>query len=138
MIFIGYEPGSKGYQFWDAAHQHFEISRDVKFKETQFPAKELKLAQLILVPFSDHQIPESDNESDSSGLDLVSLAQPPTRPPSPGLPALGSMGSQNAGPLSPPIAPPQAPRGSNAPLPDMETAPLQPPAPQYLFCATKA
>ena len=34
MIFVGYEPGSKGYQFWDAAHQHFEISCDVKFKET--------------------------------------------------------------------------------------------------------
>ena len=39
MIFVGYEPGSKGYQFWDAAHQHFKISCDVKFKETQFPAK---------------------------------------------------------------------------------------------------
>ena len=21
MIFVGYEPGSKGYQFWDAAHR---------------------------------------------------------------------------------------------------------------------
>ena len=36
MIFIGYEPGSKGYQFWDAAHQCIEISRDVKFNETLF------------------------------------------------------------------------------------------------------
>ena len=34
MIFVGYEPGSKGYQFWDTAHQHFEISHDVKFEET--------------------------------------------------------------------------------------------------------
>ena len=25
MIFVGYEPGSKGYQFWDTAHQCFEI-----------------------------------------------------------------------------------------------------------------
>ena len=33
-IFVGYEPGSKGYQFWDAAHQCFKISRDVKFEET--------------------------------------------------------------------------------------------------------
>ena len=74
MIFVGYEPGSKGYQFWDAAHQRFEISRDVKFEETCFPAKESKLAQPILAPSSDHQIPESDNESDSSGLDLVTLA----------------------------------------------------------------
>ena len=89
MIFVGYEPGSKGYQFWDAAHQRFEISRDVKFKETRFPAKELKLTQSIPAPLSNHQIPESDNESDSSGLDLVNLAQPPTRPPTPGQTALG-------------------------------------------------
>ena len=33
-IFVVYEPGSKGYQFWDAAHQRFKISRDVKFEET--------------------------------------------------------------------------------------------------------
>ena len=72
------------------AHQRFEISHDVKFKETQFPAKESKLTQSIPAPLSDCQIPESDNESDSSGLDLVNLAHPPTRPPSPGLPALGS------------------------------------------------
>ena len=34
MIFVGYEPGSKGYQFWDAAHQRFKTSRDVTFEET--------------------------------------------------------------------------------------------------------
>ena len=39
MIFIRYEPGSKGYQFWDAGHQQFKISPDKKFKETHFPAK---------------------------------------------------------------------------------------------------
>ena len=76
MIFIGYKPGSKGYQFWDAAHQCFKISCDVKFKETQFPVKELKVAVPIPAPLSDRQIPESDNESDSSGLDLVNLALP--------------------------------------------------------------
>ena len=41
MIFIGYEPGSKGYQFWDAAHQCIEISHDVKFNDTLFPAREV-------------------------------------------------------------------------------------------------
>ena len=41
MIFVGYKPGSKGYQFWDAAHRQFEISRDVKFDETLFPVKEV-------------------------------------------------------------------------------------------------
>ena len=107
MIFIGYEPGSKGYQFWDAAHQCFEISHDVKFEETQFPAKESILAQSNSAPLSDCQIPESDNESDSSGLDLVNLAHSPARPPNPGLPALGSTQSQSARPLNTPI--PQAP-----------------------------
>ena len=65
MIFVGYELGSKGYQFWDAAHQHFKITCYVKFEETQFPAKEIKL------------------KTDSLGLDLVNLAQPPNRPSSP-------------------------------------------------------
>ena len=65
MIFVGYKPGSKGYQFWHAAHQCFKISCDVKFEETQFHVKETKLTQPALAPLSDHQIPESDNESDS-------------------------------------------------------------------------
>ena len=34
MISIGYKLGSKGYQFWDTAHHHIEISCDVKFNET--------------------------------------------------------------------------------------------------------
>ena len=84
MIFVRYKDRSKGYIFWDGAHQHFEISHDVKFKETQFPAKEMILAQPDPIPSSNCQIPESDNDSDSLGLDLVKLAQPPTRPPSPG------------------------------------------------------
>ena len=94
---------------------------------------------MILAPLSNCQIPESDNESDSSGLDLVNLAQPPTRPPSPGLPALGQsvQPSQSARPPSPPMAPPRAPQGSYASLPDTGTAPLLPPAPRYLFHPTK-
>ena len=79
MIFIRYKLGSKGYQFWDAAHWHFKISCDVKFKETCFSVKEMKLTIPAPAPQSNHQIPESDNESDSLGLDLVNLAQPPTR-----------------------------------------------------------
>ena len=45
MIFVRYEPGSKGYQFWDAAHWCFKISCDVKFEESQFPEKEKSLIQ---------------------------------------------------------------------------------------------
>ena len=135
MIFVGYEQGSKGYQFWDAAHQCFEISCDVKFEETCFPAKELKLTQSILVPSSDHQLPKSDNESDSSGLDLVTLAQPPALLPTPNHTASGQSPYCARSP-SPKM--PQAPRRPHTPLPDTETAPLPPVVPQYLLCQTKA
>ena len=64
------------------------MSRDVKFKETPFHVKEMKLTQSTPAPLSDCHIPESDNESDSLGLDLVNLAQLPTWKPSPGLSAL--------------------------------------------------
>ena len=37
MIFIGYELGSKGYQFWDKDSQSVIISHDVKFDESKFP-----------------------------------------------------------------------------------------------------
>ena len=37
MTFIGYEQGSKGYQFWDKDSQSVVISRDVKFDESKFP-----------------------------------------------------------------------------------------------------
>ena len=84
MIFVGYKLGSKGYQFWDAAHQCFKISHDVKFEDPQFPARETLLAQPTLAPVSNQTIYSSDNGSDTQGLDLVKLAQPPTRPPSPG------------------------------------------------------
>ena len=75
MIFVGYELGSKGYQFWDAVHQHLEISCDVKFKVTLFPAKQAILKKLKLTPLSDQPISESDNESDHLGLDLLYLFQ---------------------------------------------------------------
>ena len=118
MIFIGYEQGFKGYVFWDTAHQCIKLSHDVKFNETCFPVKEMILAQPNPMPLSDHQIPESDNESDSLGLDLVKLAQPPTRPPSPGQ-------SASRWPVmlpQPPLAPPAVPWRTRA-LPDVETAP---------------
>ena len=64
MIFVGYKDGSKGYVFWDTAHQCFEISHDVTFEETCFSVKEMILAQPDLAPLSDCQHLESDNESD--------------------------------------------------------------------------
>ena len=135
MIFIRYEDGSKGYIFWDAAHQHFKMSHDVKFEETRFPAKEM-----ILAPSSDYQFLKSDSDSDSSGLDLVKLVQPPTRPPSPDQSTQPTV-TAPSGPVmsslsAPPTAPPLVPWRTSA-LPDMETAPLQPPTPQYSLHPTK-
>ena len=106
MIFVGYEPGSKGYQFWDAAHHCIEISHDVKFDETLFPVKEATKSQASK---NDLPISESDNESDTLGLELVIPAQSTSRPPSPGLSALRSTGSQKQTHLNPPIAPPAVP-----------------------------
>ena len=109
MIFIGYKLGSKGYQFWDTAHHHIEISHDVKFDETLFPVKEVTTSQASK---NDLPISESDNESDTSGLELVIPAQPSPRPPSPGLSALRSTRAQKQTHLNPPIAPPAVPPGA--------------------------
>ena len=37
MTFIGYEQGSKGYQFWDKESRSVVISCDVKFDKSKFP-----------------------------------------------------------------------------------------------------
>ena len=96
----------------------------MKFNETHFPVKEMIQAQPDLAPLSNCQIPGSDSESDSLGLDSVKLAQPPTRPPSPGqfAPRQPVMQPQ------PPLAPPPLPWKTRA-LPDVETALLLPPTP---------
>src|SRR5712671_19873 len=38
-IFIGYEPGSKGYRLWDKHTRSVKLSRDVKFDKDQFPSR---------------------------------------------------------------------------------------------------
>ena len=139
MIFVGYELGSKGYQFWDAAHQHFEISHDVKLEETLFPVKEVKSTKSNLAPSSDQPISESDNESDTSGLDLVIPDQPPTRPPNPGLSALRKLAQrpQKQTHPNPPIAPPVVPLGVQPCGSGQGPAMPEPPKPQYSLCPTK-
>ena len=84
MIFVSYELGSKGYQFWDTAHQHFKISRDVKFEESIFPVKEKSLPQTGPAPSSDCQFLKELNEDSDSDPRLVTLDQPPQSPLSPG------------------------------------------------------
>ena len=119
MIFVGYEPGSKGYQFWDAAHQCIEISRDVKFNETLFPAQEAKKHQASM---NDLPISESDNESDQSGLELVIPGQ--------------STPKKQTHP-NPPIAPPAVPQGVQPSGSGQQPAVLEPPVPRYSLHQTK-
>ena len=100
----------------------------MKFKETCFPVKETTLAQPGLAPLSSHQIPELEYKYESLGLDLVKLAQPPIRPPSPGQSTL----RQQLGLPSMSMAPPPMP-WRHMPLPDVGPALSQPPTPQYLL-----
>ena len=123
MIFIGYEPGSKGYQFWDAAHQCIEISCDVKFNETIFPVKEMKKKSRAST--NDPPISESDNKSDESGLELVTPAQPPPWPPSPSQSALPKKQTHP----NPPIAPPAVQPGVQPSRSGQQPAAPEPPVP---------
>ena len=50
----------------------------------QFPVRETLLTQSTMVPVSNHKISLLHSSDDNLGLDLVKLAQPPTRPPGPG------------------------------------------------------
>ena len=125
MILVSDKPGSKRYQFWDAANWCFEISHDVKFEESHFPAKEKatvekKFLENPKTTTTSHcQIPqELNDDSDLSNLDLVNLTHPTQGPPKPGPPA------QRTPQPQPPVVPPLAlTRSTNVPLPDEGAAP---------------
>src|SRR6267142_224944 len=40
VTFVGYKPGSKGYQLWDKNTCSIHLSRDVTFNESSFPARD--------------------------------------------------------------------------------------------------
>ena len=116
MIFIGYELGSKGYQFWDKDSQSVIISHDVKFDESKFPyRKDLDYKN----PFADEKrqsisaknwrktTDESDTDTEE-GLVISSMSNSddehrPSRPvpPPPGapppVPPKSSPGSKTTG-----------------------------------------
>ena len=86
---------------------------------------------------NDPPISESDNKSDTLGLELVIPAQSSPRPSSPGQSASRPIGSQSQTHPNPPIAPPAVqpgvqPSGSGQPPARPET-----PTPQYSLCPTK-
>ena len=116
MTFIGYELGSKGYQFWDKDSRSVVISRDVKFDESRFPhRKDLDYKN----PFADEKrrsisvknrrktTDESDTDteeglvipstSDSDEDHRPSHPAPPPPGASPPVPPKNSPGSKNTG-----------------------------------------
>ena len=134
MIFIGYKLGFKGYQFWDAAHHHIEISCDVKFNETRFPVKEATTSQ---ASENDPPISESDNKSDHLGLDLVIPAHSSPQPPSPAQSGSGSSRPTMQTHPNPPISPPAVPQGAQPSGSGPPPAGPANPTPQYSFRPTK-
>ena len=118
------------YQFWDAAHQRIEISHDVKFNETLFPAQEVKKNW---TSSNDPPISESDSDSDQSGLELVIPAQPPPQPPSPGQSASPKMQTHP----NPPISPPAVQQGMQPSGSGQQPAIPVIPVPQYSLHQTK-
>ena len=112
MTFIGYEPGSKGYQFWDKESRSVVISCDVKFDESKFPhRKDLDYKN----PFADEKRRsisvknrrKTTNESDTNteeGLIIPSTSDSDKdhRPSHPAPPP----------PVSPPPVPPKNSPGS--------------------------
>lgn len=62
MTFVGYEPGSKGYRFWDKITRQIVISRDVKFDKQSFPyCKDISPA--TNTTNDDNTTPPLDNDS---------------------------------------------------------------------------
>lgn len=63
-VFLGYPPGQKGYKFYDLKTRTTFLSRDVIFKETEFPFKDRKHIPIIHTKFSPSSFPiKADTES---------------------------------------------------------------------------
>ncbi|CDO74894.1 hypothetical protein BN946_scf184988.g1, partial [Trametes cinnabarina] len=120
MIFVGYEPGTKGYKFWNPATRSIVVSRDVIFDEESFPARSIPGYRRVTPsdnPFPEHE-GRSDDVSNSDSGDLPSIPiplppdpsedRPPSPPPAPPAPVEDE-------PPQPPLQPPQPPPEPNHP-----------------------
>ena len=138
MTFIGYKPGSKGYQFWDKDSRSVVISRDVKFDESRFPyGKDLdyknpfanEKKRSISVKNRRRTTDESDTNTEE-GLVIPSTSDSdddhrpshPAPPPSgapPPMPPKNSPDSKNTGGKRPkPTKPDEKPSTTISPEPD--------------------
>ncbi|KAL7284900.1 hypothetical protein ACG7TL_002214 [Trametes sanguinea] len=123
MIFVGYEPGTKGYKFWNPATRSIVVSRDVIFDEESFPARSIPGYRRVTPsdnPFPEHE-GRSDDVSNSDSGDLPQIPiplpldedRPPSPPPAPPAP---EEDEEPQPPPQPPQQPPQ-PRRPAVPVP---------------------
>ncbi|KAL7280538.1 hypothetical protein ACG7TL_005470, partial [Trametes sanguinea] len=117
MIFVGYEPGTKGYKFWNPATRSIVVSRDVIFDEESFPARSIPGYRRVTPsdnPFPEHE-DRSDDVSNSDSGDLPQIPiplpldedRPPSPPPAPPAP---EEDEEPQPPPQPPQPPPQPSR----------------------------
>jgi hypothetical protein len=69
MIFIGYEPGTKGYRFWSKIRRTVIISSTATFDEFDFPNCPREKIPDKLPPVNQSPNPSDDEESDPGGDD---------------------------------------------------------------------
>jgi hypothetical protein len=89
-IFVGYEPGSKAWRFWDPEGHKVIISCDAKFDETVFPRKQPAIPTVPGAPIEQPDAPESTPdkpESQEADAEAAPAPEPPRQqkpiPPKP-------------------------------------------------------
>ena len=70
MIFVGYEPGSKGYRFWNPATRRIVVSRDVTFDEESFPARKDLVNPRTRAPEIFEPVDSDSEDDDEEQFDL--------------------------------------------------------------------
>ncbi|XP_073275509.1 uncharacterized protein [Primulina huaijiensis] len=76
-VFLGYQPGIKGYKVYDLENKQIFFSRDVVFHEDIFPFHSISCSDPIIDPFPDLVLPQPpltsvSDSSTSTSLPLVS------------------------------------------------------------------
>ena len=119
--FVGYESGSKGYRLWNPSTRQIEVSRDVVFDETIFPARAdtgTRRATPDDSPFPDLDSPEEQPDGPNGDVDLPVPAH------------LDNDDADDAPPPDPAPAPQPAPQPDPAPAPPPPRHRRQKPPPE--------
>ena len=136
VTFIGYEPSTKGYRFWDRSARSVIVSRDVTFDETIFPHRQLGQPAPQVLPAQPDAVPlpvpielpprEITLQGPPVAPVPVPAAAPAAPPPAqqPALPPAQGVPFPVLHPPSPPPAPPLDP-----PEDPVALAPPNPPSP---------